>query len=474
MATGKGLICKLGEHIPIEGADKIVQVNMFGETIITSKTNEVGMIGILFDMETCLSHEYSSENNMYRHSNLNKDKTIVGYLQDDRRIRPIKLKGVKVSALFMPISTIPNGGFDKVEEYIGFEIDEFNGFKICEKYVSKATKHGMTQNKEGKIKQNLCPTFREHIDTDQWSRNIGKLQENNFVILTEKLHGTSSRCGYLQVPVDDTPFLDKLITKLRIFGDLTKTKKEYAFVVGSRRVVKSINLDSVKNKNHFYGEDDLWTKISSKRFEGKLKKGETVYFEIVGYTPSGGLIMPSVSNEKLKNFLPKEEYINFIKKYGDTTTFNYGCSDPNVINEHGVDGVDVIESYYKLFVYRITLTNEEGFFVDYSWDQVKNRCEQLGVDYTPELDRGVAYRHDKTDEIYLRTESKIAIKPDELIQNYTDETSKFFPQHIKEGVCVRIENGGMTPILLKNKSFIFKVLEGIIKDTNHLDIEESN
>jgi hypothetical protein len=46
------------------------------------------------------------------------------------------------------------------------------------------------------------------------------------------------------------------------------------------------------------------------------------------------------------------------------------------------------------------------------------------------------------------------------------------PSHIKEGVCVRIE-GGLNNKTYKFKSFEFKVLEGIIKDSGVVDAEEA-
>lgn len=457
MATGKGLICKLGQHIPIEGADRIVQVNMFGETVITQKDNVEGTIGILFDMETCLSHEYASKNNMYRHSHLNEDKTVVGYLEDDRRIRGVRLKGVKCSALFMPISLN-----QKPALQVGQEVDELAGVKICEKYIPKATRTAMSQNKGGLPKQNLVPTFKEHIETDQWGRNFHKVQEGDLVIVTEKLHGTSGRCGYLPVLVDNRNWFEKLMSKLSFKpkGTWDRFINEYHFVVGSRRVVKSIGGKEAENKKHYYSED-LWTKISKEHFEGKLRKGETVYFEIVGYTPTGENIMSSVSNKKLEKFLSKEEYKEFIQKYGETTHFTYGCI--NDINQHILENNR--QNFYKVFVYRITMTNEDGDSVDYSWEQVKKRCEKLGVDYVPELAKFVV------DSDWENTSSEYL---NGLVQNLTNLPSDLFPQHIREGVCIRIENGSMNPYVLKNKSFIFKVLEGIVKDSDVIDREESN
>ena len=45
-------------------------------------------------------------------------------------------------------------------------------------------------------------------------------------------------------------------------------------------------------------------------------------------------------------------------------------------------------------------------------------------------------------------------------------------RHIKEGVCVRIE-GGINNKTFKFKSFEFKVLEGIVKDSGVVDAEEA-
>lgn len=444
--TGKALVCKLGQHVPIEGADKIVQVDMFGETIITQKSNEEGTIGLLFDCETQLSKEYASANNMFRHSDLNTDKKVVGYMNDSARVKPIKLKGVKCSALFMPITTLAFISTDSVKYLmLGQEIDSFDGVEICKKYISKKTKSAIN-TKEGRFKKNLVSTFKEHMDTDQWGRNKHKVQEGSLVIITEKLHGTSGRCGYLPV-VQDKTWWQKL---LRL-----EVPNQYKFVVGSRRVVKSIGGDEAENKDHFYDED-LWTKISKENFEGKLHKGETVYFEIVGYTPSGELIMPSVSNKKLEKFLDKKEYKEFIKKYGETTFFRYGCYE---MIHNGAE--TITNKSYKIFVYRITMTNEDGNTIDYSWEQVKNRCEQLDVQHVPELAK-IHFMEQDIDYI------------NECVQSETDSDSNNFPQHIREGVCIRIENGNMNPILLKNKCFTFKVLEGIIKDTDVIDIEESN
>ena len=457
--TGKALICKLGKLEKIEGADRIAQVKMFGETVIVSKDYKEGTVGLLFDCETQLSHEFCSANNLYRHSELNADKTKSGYMEDNRRVRPIRLKGVQCSAMFMPINSIPNGNFDEPEKHLGVEIESFAGVPICSKYIPPKTKSTTKQGLEGRYKNkaSYVPTFKEHMDTDQWGRNTHKVQEGDLVIITEKLHGTSGRCGYLPVFQHFTVWQSIVAWfKLWIFKTFPDNKP-YKFVVGSRRVVKSINGNEAENKAHYYNED-LWTTIAKREFEGKLRKGETVYFEIVGYTPSGEPIMGSHNNTKLQKFMSKSEYKEFINKYGSTTRFHYGTFEMT----HNGDQTTT-DKTNKVFIYRITMTNDDGESIDLSWKQVKTRSEQLGVTHVPEIYKTICFNEEYKGQI------------NQLVKHFTESDSKNFPQHINEGVCVRIENGSLTPQIYKSKRFIFKCLEGIIKDNpDNIDVEETN
>lgn len=459
--TGKALICKLGTIEAINGADKIAQVKMFGETVIVSKDYTEGTVGLLFDCETELSHEFCSANNLYRHSNLNSDQTVKGYMEDNRRVRPIRLKGVRCSAMWMPLSSLYNLGIKVPNLEIGQEIGEIDDVKICSKYITQKTK-STKQNKEGKVKLNLTPTFKEHIDTDQWGRNTHKVQVGDLVVITEKLHGTSIRVANLQV-IRTKSWFEKLLNR---FGFKT-LDTDYKFMVGSRRVVKSIDGNEAENKEHYYNED-LWTKIGNEQFRGKLRKGETVYAEIVGYTPDGQSIMGSHSNEKLKNFMSKDEYKEFINRYGETTEFTYGCSKPYV-TDNGII-YDGINPYYKVFVYRITMTNEDGETVDYSWEQVKTRCEQMGVLHVPEIDKTLISL-----SLELLNIRDVQQYLEHVVEKYTESESENFPQHLNEGVVIRIENGSLIPQFYKSKRYLFKVLEGIIKDNpDNVDVEESN
>ncbi len=97
------------------------------------------------------------------------------------------------------------------------------------------------------------------------------------------------------------------------------------------------------------------------------------------------------------------------------------------------------------------------------WDDVKRRCSQLGVSYVPELSANTITEYMNQENI-LQTASCLSD---------WENPSVLDSNHIREGVCVRIEHEGKTTIL-KNKSFEFYVLEGVLKDEGVADMEEAN
>lgn len=449
--TGDAIVAELKQLTPIVGADRIVQSTIFGETVIVSKDFKEGDLGVLFDCETQLSVEFCHANNLFKRAESNSDQTKTGYFGEDRRVRPIRLKGVKCSGLWMPIESLEFTLSHSALPLTGTQLTEWDNVKICNKYVSPQNQRSLnSNNKEGKAKVTV-PSFKEHIDTAQFMRNTHLLEEGVSIIVTEKLHGTSARVGYLAVEQKSKTWLTKLITLLCdtfIFKSHGSKHLSYQTVIGSRRVVKSIGEGDGEKKDSFY-KSNIWAETAP---QFNLRKGETVYYEIVGYLPDGGSIMHGKSNAVLKPFMSKPEYSAFIERYGDTTDFNYGC------NNKYFDGVEGVKAQHKVFVYRITTTNDDNESVDYSWGQVKMRCEQMGVEHVPELGR---YR--------VGTDSAEAII--HAIETEAEQPSKLFPSHLREGVCIRIDGASMVPKILKQKAYLFKVLEGIIKETKS-DLEE--
>ena len=123
-----------------------------------------------------------------------------------------------------------------------------------------------------------------------------------------------------------------------------------------------------------------------------------------------------------------------------------------------------------IYVYRMTMTNEDGFVVEYSPDFMRYRCEQMGVKCVPVMWRGRIPEHPAS-------AADPTISAGEWIKNvaerYYDGPDPIGKTHIREGVVVRITNKPKF-CAYKHKNFYFKVLEGIIKDTADApDMEEA-
>jgi hypothetical protein len=430
--TGEAIICKMGKHQDIPGADNIVKVELFGETIVTQKTNNEGELGILFDCETQLSHEFCRLNDLFDDTNLNVTYNTKGYISSkNRRVRPITLKGVKVSGFWMPIKSI-RFAFDSYAEYQQFcnkaEGSSFNKIgdvEICCKYITPETSRSLTtgaknkQKSKSKIKDR-CPSFIKHFDTSHWGKAHIKFDYPFIATITEKLHGTSLRIGHLKVKQEKSWWQKLLFWK--------SYPEQYKIVVGTRNTVKTYDLDNCHNN------DDLYIRAAREILSYiNLQINETIYCEIVGYDNLKP-IMPSHSNIKLKGNIPSEEYKKITKSYGDTTTYDYGCS----VGE------------FKVFIYRKTSNGEE---IPESW---------LGKN--PPILYKTLIENDEQLEKFKKE-----------VKLYTDGSSKL-GKHIKEGVCIRLEQEFDRELeiqVFKNKSFIFKVLEGIAKeDEKYVDQEE--
>ena len=444
--TGQFIVVSVEDHNPIEGADRIVWTEMCGEIAIVSiAQNPIGTRGIMVDCESKIHPEIASRLNMYRHPELNEDKGSKGYLPDNGRVKAIKLRGVKCTCLFL--------SFDQLEPIVG-KIDlengvqdtKINGVTICEKYIRKYPTTRANLGKLGKARENRTPLFREHMSTDHLMRFYDKLRDGDHVVVSCKLHGTSGRTGYLPI-LDEEKWYNKWLG--------IKRKSEYGYVVGSRKVVKSIGGDTNTNNNSFYDED-IWS-LASKNFEHKLSKGETVYYEIVGQTPSGENIQPTHDTRKLKPFFDKDEYQRFVDIYGAQIPMQYGCEP----------------SQFKVFVYRMTLTNEQGGVIDYSWERVKKRCMEMEVDYCPEIMQGFLQRETGMDNIMCYNNMGNSFDFKRFVEATTAQVPcDFFVNTLREGVVVRIDRGGEAPLLFKHKSLAHRILEGIAKESEMLDMEE--
>jgi hypothetical protein len=273
--------------------------------------------------------------------------------------------------------------------------------------------------------------------------------------ITLKMHGTSGRTGYLpKLQGYKRTLLDK------IFHRQGTPVYDWGYVTGTRRVV----LDDFEDGG-FYGSN-AFREPHAKFFEGKLWKGETVYYEIVGFTTDGTPIMPSVSNSKISDK-------KFTKQYGSTTVFSYGCTPERQVIEHYNEETEDTDITWTpqsdFYVYRMTMTNEDGDVVEYTPDFMRYRCKQMGAKCVPVLWRGYLDEPDDwTGENYNPGE---VVK--QIAEEYYDGPDPIGKTHVREGVVIRIVNRPKF-CAYKHKNFSFKVLEGLAKDiATEPDMEEA-
>lgn len=430
-------------------ADRLQMGECYGNSVIVSIDYTEGQLGVYFPVDGQLSERFCQVNDLVRRKDENGNPA-GGYLDPDKRnIKALKLRGEKSDGLFLPLTCLAD--FTKISDlHEGDLITALNGEEICRKYIPKrnVSSIGSHARSRNKAKANFAPTFYEHVDTAQLAYNLNAFKAGDTVELTLKMHGTSGRTGRLPLHHMKRSWLDKLLHRPG------KEVVEYGYVTGTRRVV----LDD-KHDGGFY-DDNTFRREMAKKLEGKLRKGEVVYYEIVGFVNSTTPIMASVKNSKIKD---KE----FTKQYGEETVFSYGCDPNGEYNPLPMVNASTGETYFakpkcEVYVYRMTMVNDDGDVVEYSPDQMRLRCEQMGIKTVPVFERFIISSDVDPGEYVLRK-----------VEQYFDGPDPVGLNHIREGVVARIVNRSDFAVY-KHKNFYFKVLEGIVKDeATEPDLEEA-
>ena len=435
-------------------ADRMMLADCFGNTICVGINAAEGEIGIYFPTDGQLSVEYCEYNNLIRKKD-DAGNNIGGYLDPDKRnVRAIKLRGEKSDGIFMPLSSIVYTGINLDDVNVGDRIDVLNGHEICKKYIPRTnnrTGKPSDGNKTRKKKVPTAPLFAEHADTEQLAYNLGAFKPGDEIEITLKIHGTSQRTGYLPVLKGYKRSLWDKICK----HDGTPIY-DWGYVSGTRRTVLE-NFDG-----GYYGSNEF-REDHSKFFEGKLWKGETVYYEVVGFTHTGASIMATADNKKMNDK-------DFIKQYGKETVFSYGCHPNGWNSKTGGYNSGRNEPQSDMYVYRMTMTNEDGDVVEYTPDFMHYRCEQMGAKTVPVMWKGAIPNTEESLNLggYMTAGDYVI----DVAEKYYDGPDPIGKTHIREGVVVRILNRPKF-CAYKHKNFAFKVLEGIIKDTaTEPDMEE--
>lgn len=450
----KARIVQIGTLTAIPNRDRILAATMKeipGLTIIVSTNCKVGDVMCYFSENTQLSEEFCKENDLYEKVDLEGKKA--GYFNHHRRVKILKLAGVRSEGFLVPLShfdylqkSLSEKDFKEFQDNLepGYEFDKVGSHRICNKYY-----RAVNITAEERIKRKSLiyrikswfkrradkygryddfDEFKQHKDTAQLRDNITRIPVGATVIVTEKLHGTSATTAKLKC----LPWYKKALNYLNPLPFMSFFE-EYKLFIGTRNTVLKP------------GKKFMFRRIIAEKFKN-IEPNEQVFNEIVGYEDTGKPIMEPHDLTVLKR-----DYK--IKGFPELMFYNYGCKPG-----------ECKEAVYKMS--KIV----DGIEQVYTWDETIRRCKELGVNTVPELAR---FEFDgDVEKTLARINSFLA--NDKCVPSTVDSS------HIIEGVCVRVElpsNDVLdskigTWTVFKHKSFVFGLLEGYNKEKEIVETED--
>lgn len=433
-------IVRIGELFPIEGKDRIVKTLVNGLSIVVGKSEfRTGDVAVYCANETCLHELFLHLNDMYDDRELNSNPENKGYINHHGRVRMIRLGGVPSYGILLhpdSIARFINEPEDKVraflESHVGEDFDEINGERFIQVYVppvkerTPVPKSDRRQKKLDRFKMLIDGSFRFHYDTSQLAKNMGDINPDDSLFISNKLHGTSGIFSNILTNVP-TPWYRRLWRKLT---GKDPYDKAYNIVYSSRTVIKNQYINP-KQKDGGYYSDDVWG-YWAKKLDGYIPKDHCIYGEIVGFTPNGTPIQKG---------------------------YDYGCSPDGLVRS-------------KLMIYRMT---ENGHELDIP--EVSGFGEQLETFLPGEIIRFPLMYHGTLKELYpdldvnghwhenvlerLKNEKKFGM----------EELEPMCMQKVpREGFVVRKENDPIAEAW-KLKTDKFRMREASQIDAGEVDIE---
>ena len=252
---------------------------------------------------------------------VDKAKVLCGFFNKYGRVRCITLKGTPSFGFLFEINSMAkyNPGIKDVnlEDYLNQDFDTVDGELFVKAYVPPVKPENVRKSKGEKRNKKLNRfdrlvegELRFHYDTGQIQKNMHVLSPDAKLLISNKLHGTSSIIGKIHVK-NPLPMIwyKRYWNKMMDFIDCDKIKfktdytVDYGPVYCSRTVVKNQYIN--QDVNGGYYNVDIWSEYGDIVYP-YLDCGMTIYGEICGYlTGSESFIqkMYDYGCKKGENFL---------------------------------------------------------------------------------------------------------------------------------------------------------------------------
>ena len=314
-------VVKVGELVPVENSDRLMQTRINGESIVVNKADvKEGDVMLYVSNECQISGWFLGANNMYRHHTLNANmaeveerikadpnflktdeaKAMVGYFEDNGRVRMIKLRGCpSFGVLFKPESleraVPPIAGCIDFEAAVGTDFDciecdtaiTWGGDKVLpfvRAYVPKRTEprqHGQKGvSRWDRLNRMVPGQFKLHYDTAPLKKHLMDFKPQTEITVSVKMHGTSFICGNLLTNIPLRFFRIRRWLNEHLHTHIKEARQEYGMIVSSRKVIKN-EWSNATHPEGYYGQD-IWTEYGNIIYP-YLDKGITIYGEICGY-----------------------------------------------------------------------------------------------------------------------------------------------------------------------------------------------
>lgn len=445
--TYKAIVTKIQVQ-PHPNADKL-QIGMCcGSRVVVGLETKSGDLGVFFPTDGQLSQEFCDANDLCTRYDENGKKIGGGFFDEKLRVRAQSFRGVKSDGYWVPETYIYNMTSDSALEFLteGMQLDTYMSIPLCNKYITPQTKAAQNSNKvasQPKYKVDMP----KHVDTENIKYHINDFKPGDLITVTRKLHGTSGRYGHVK---QESRIKINWIQRLGafLFGDKASAVSGYADQIQWNHIIGTRNTIITDNNNQgYYGNEQFRHDAVN---DIVLHKGEILYFEIVGYVNEHRLIM----EQPIHASIQKSHKLD--QAFGSSMRYTYGCS-PGTCD---------------IYVYRITQQAMDGRHIELPWNQVKARCAELSLKHVPEY-----YKNRGNSFVFNEWDSAVDLISmfDTCINGQSGQEAIPEPidaNHIIEGIVIRVDNAQGTHFY-KMKSWMFSVLEGIIKDNpEYVDIEE--
>lgn len=405
----------------LEGLDNLRGLPISGYQALVPKDTPIGSLMVVFPAESRLAGEFLSANNLFRHSDRNFDQTKVGYVEDNGRVKAIRLRGHTSNALALELTSLREfvGSRDPLLKDTftppesGTLFDTIDGVQIVKKYEIPRRGGLTTGKQQAKIWRRVDDKFLpEHIDSENWWRNEWKIADDQFLVLSQKLHGTSVRIANTYVK-RQLKWYERALKRLGV----NVSDMEMDHVYGSRKVIKDPRNPA---QQHWYKDADgqgydIWTDVGQ-RFDDLIPPGVIVYAEIIGWTKHGAPIQKGYTYD-----LPVGES--------------------------------------EVYVYRVAVVTPDGHLYDLSWRGVEEFCAERGMKTVPVLWTGL--KRDLDIDSWMDRRYR-----DEGFQQAVQLSDA---KTVDEGVVARVD--GLLPLALKAKAARFFEHETKMLDAGEVDLE---